>query len=490
MPAGRSRMEYKKIIPAADILRAECVLAQNGKAESITSVHKRTGADIVLNTALFDMRSYAILSRVVAGGKRYGNSETYGIGFGPAPVWTYDNGAACPHYVGAYTYAVMGGKVSDGLKDSGKRGRTALGLTANGDLVIYVVTDNDSRKCSTLTLCQRMLDLGCVNAINLDGGGSSQAITPEGAYNSGRAVPAYLCIWLRETDKEGDKMRYTVTASALNIRSGPGTSYKVVGSYPKGTPVNIVATKNGWGQMALGWMSMDYLTPDKPDGISTDYPCNTANYRKGRKQDIRYIVIHYVGELGSALNNAKYFSGTAGLGMSAHYFVGHAAENAKVYQSVQDEDTAWHCGADSYKHPTCRNDNSIGVELCCHQDSAGKWYFDQATVDRAVELVRGLMGRYGIDADHVLRHYDITGKNCPAPMVNDPAAWAAFKARLGGEAAPEPELDNTPDTYAAEAVAWAKSAGLLQGDETGNMHLHGNLTRQDAAVLLYRAREV
>ncbi len=170
----------------------------------------------------------------------------------------------------------------------------------------------------------------------------------------------------------------------------------------------------------------------KPDGICTDYPCDSQNYRKGRPGAIAYLVIHYVGATGSAQANAIYFHTHHGssLNASAHFFVGHAAEGGAVYQSVPLADTAWHCGAKQYRHPQCRNFNSIGVELCCHKDAKGMWYFDPETVASAQALCRKLMTEHNIPLDHVLRHYDVTGKDCPAPFVADPAAWQAFLKAL------------------------------------------------------------
>ena len=51
----------------------------------------------------------------------------------------------------------------------------------------------------------------------------------------------------------------------------------------------------------------------------------------------------------------------------------------------------------------------------------------------AQALTRMLMDKYGIDAAHVVRHYDVTHKTCPAPYVESTAAWNAFKAGLNGE---------------------------------------------------------
>lgn len=94
-------------------------------------------------------------------------------------------------------------------------------------------------------------------------------------------------------------------------------------------------------------------------------PYNFTN--KDNAGRIKYIVIHYVGALGGAEANCKYYASKY-LGASAHYFVGF---NGEVWQSVEDEDIAWHCGASSYKHAECRNSNSIGIEMCVRNKGTG-----------------------------------------------------------------------------------------------------------------------
>ena len=164
--------------------------------------------------------------------------------------------------------------------------------------------------------------------------------------------------------------------------------------------------------------------------IYTRYPCHPGNYQRGRAQPVSYLVYHYVGAAGGAEANAKYYHNTPGIGASAHYFVDHAP-GVQVWQSVAEGDTAWHCGRSDgkYKHPACRNANSISIEMCCHQRPDGTWYIDEATMAAAAELGRDIMSRHGIPLEHVVRHYDVTGKLCPRPLV-DEAAWAAFKRRL------------------------------------------------------------
>ena len=100
--------------------------------------------------------------------------------------------------------------------------------------------------------------------------------------------------------------------------------------------------------------------------INKSYPCDARNYRRGRRDTIKYIVIHYVGAGGSALDNVKYY-GSSNVGASAHFYVGHASENGAVYQSVDSKDCAWHCGHDpggKYYHPRSAA-TTTRLELSC-----------------------------------------------------------------------------------------------------------------------------
>lgn len=157
------------------------------------------------------------------------------------------------------------------------------------------------------------------------------------------------------------------------------------------------------------------------------------NHNSGSIGRIKYIVIHYVGATSTAKANAEYFA-AQNRNASAHYFVGH---NGEIYQSVEDKDVAWHCGASSYKHKECRNANSIGIEMCCKTSgnpakADDNWYFTDATFDSAIELTKELMAKYHIPVENVIRHYDVTGKICPAPFVynNQKRTWDGFKRRL------------------------------------------------------------
>ena len=217
--------------------------------------------------------------------------------------------------------------------------------------------------------------------------------------------------------------------------------------------------------------------------INKAYLCHPGNYAVMTNRSIDYIVVHYVGATGSALQNVQYFNRNSNLGASAHYFVGHAAENGAIHQSVDPKHRAWHCGGATYKHPKCRNINSIGIEMCCHKDKQGNWYFDAITIEQTAKLVKWLMELYNIPIGNVIRHYDVTGKLCPAPFVNE-VVWRDFKNRLG-EMNMSKDTGDKPSDWAKEHTEWAKSKQIINGDGQGNYDWQGSVTREAMAAMLH-----
>lgn len=147
--------------------------------------------------------------------------------------------------------------------------------------------------------------------------------------------------------------------------------------------------------------------------------CGSDHMSRGRTRAIDHIVEHYSGTLASARNNATYFARNERQGASAHFFVDDISE--EIYQSVAEGDTAWHAGDWDMN---CR---SIGIEII----SAGE-DFSEAEIAKAAWLTRRLQEKYGIPNANVIRHYDVTGKRCPAPYI-EAGRWSRLKARLCGD---------------------------------------------------------
>ena len=62
------------------------------------------------------------------------------------------------------------------------------------------------------------------------------------------------------TTKKPSSFKVKVTADGLNIRKGPGTSYKVVGCITDKGVYTITQTKGDWGKLKSGegWICLDY----------------------------------------------------------------------------------------------------------------------------------------------------------------------------------------------------------------------------------------
>ena len=74
-----------------------------------------------------------------------------------------------------------------------------------------------------------------------------------------------------------------------------------------------------------------------------------------------------------------------------------------------------------------RNKDTVSIE-CCHPDESGK--FTQETYRSMVQLSAWLCMKFDLTEDDVIRHYDVTGKNCPKYFVEDEEAWKQFKADI------------------------------------------------------------
>lgn len=248
----------------------------------------------------------------------------------------------------------------------------------------------------------------------------------------------------------------------------------------------------------------------------------TVNYRPANMTP-KYIVIHFFGALSTAKGVSEYFK-TPGIQASAHYALD---EGDTIYRCVRDNDIAWHCGGYSYRHPECRNSNSIGIEARPAKINSKSinamdtdWYFDQKVVDNLVWLTKKLMKQYNIPADHVIRHYDVTGKLCPRPWCGSDTntyyktsgdeQWKEFRKRIndGVEVEDDEEMtldkfeelmkeyrkelqDNDCGTWSQDAREWALCNNLINGSGTTatgepNCMWQDFMTREQFCTVLYR----
>ena len=114
-------------------------------------------------------------------------------------------------------------------------------------------------------------------------------------------------------------------------------------------------------------------------------------------------MVHYVGNPGStAEQNRNFYAGDQS-NVSSHFVVGLKGEIIQcIPLSEMSAASNW------------RNNDTISIEVC-HPDDTGK--FNKKTYKSLVKLVAWLEDQCGLEDGDVIRHYDITGKECPRYLL-------------------------------------------------------------------------
>lgn len=135
---------------------------------------------------------------------------------------------------------------------------------------------------------------------------------------------------------------------------------------------------------------------------------------------VKGVVVHYTANPGStAQNNRDYFENlkdTKDNQVSSNFVVGMEGE---IIQCIPTSEIAYASNS--------RNHDTVSIE-CCHPDETGK--FTEDTYQSLVELVAFLCGKFDLTTEDVIRHYDVTGKECPKYFVDHEDEWQAFKENV------------------------------------------------------------
>ena len=171
-----------------------------------------------------------------------------------------------------------------------------------------------------------------------------------------------------------------------------------------------------------------------PEYVEKDYLTVNPYSRPGEAlEKINGVVIHYVGNPGTTAHaNRNYFqslsSGRENTYASSHFIVGLDGE---VIQCVPLTEVAYASNT--------RNGDTVSIEVC-HPDETGE--FSPVTYQRTVELTAWLCRTFRLEPEtDVIRHYDVTGKECPRYYVEHPEAWDVFRADVALEMERQDEME-------------------------------------------------
>ena len=145
---------------------------------------------------------------------------------------------------------------------AGSRQRTALGIMDDGSIWMYMTLKGTTPE----ELQQIALNAGCKYALMLDGGASTQGITPSGTISSNTrpVVQNYICIWDEKAVIESPECPYA--EPKVTLRKG----------------------STGEGVMWLQWMLNQYgakLTVDGDFGVNTYVAVNAFQFKYGLERD-------------------------------------------------------------------------------------------------------------------------------------------------------------------------------------------------------------
>lgn len=151
--------------------------------------------------------------------------------------------------------------------------------------------------------------------------------------------------------------------------------------------------------------------------------------RSGKKiTAIKKVVIHYTANNGATANgHFNYFNTLKDRYASAHFFV----DKIEALCIIPLSEIAYHANDGTYRGIEELKPNanylSVGIEMCMEKDGSIHPDTIKRTEDVAVELCK----RYKLNPlTDIVRHYDVTHKNCPAPWVSNASLFTAFKGRV------------------------------------------------------------
>ncbi len=385
-----------------------------------------------------------------------------------------------------------------------KNPRSALGIRADGTVVYYEIDGRQSGYSNGLSmtqLAQELIDRGCVTAVNFDGGGSSavaaklpgsvstEVLTSPSDGALRKCATYILLVTEAASDGQPDTLALEQAGTVLYQGMSMELSYTAVDKSGTKTaaPADVTASvTGGYGTVSgntynAGWAPG--MTTISLNSASTGASGDSSVYVVNRLSD---ITVKAKGQEVSALNLEK-------------------GEQVQFSQTAVYHGKDVVIGQSSFQYTLSGDDigtiSDTGL-LTVREDASGTAVLTIASggVVKTVTLtVNGIFSDIGGHwaEDYITEMYEkgiVTGVDEQHFRPGDNIRRADFMLmlyRASGSPAVSGDggfADVADDAYYAEAVKWAKSLGIAQGDGT-NFRPSDNMTREDAFTFLYRYLE-
>lgn len=382
---------------------------------------------------------------------------------------------------------------------SGTHPRTALGIKSDGT-VVYHVLDGRSESSVGATmdeLVQDMLDMGCVDVVNLDGGGSSvmslrmpgsSGFTVVNSPSDGslRSVSSYI-LFVTDNDPTGTASRlfigedgaYVLAGSTISLTFAATDSALQNAAAPENTSARAqrgTVSGNMYTAPAAAGTDTITLSAGLASGSGTLHVITAADALTVTNADTGSRVSSLVLENGESVKlsvAAEYLMrdvllGSGDVSYSVTGDIGTITQDG-VFTAVQDG------GATGSIIVSCAGlTYEISVRVAFEfSDMRGHWASQNVKNLYEAGIVTGISEtEFGPNlsmrrGDFVLMLYRAAGEP-------EGSASSGF-------------TDVPDEAYFAKAVAWAASNGITQGRGDGTFAPYDTLSRQEGFTFLYRA---
>jgi hypothetical protein len=389
--------------------------------------------------------------------------------------------------------------------------RTAFGIKADGTIVTYVMDGRNNSVSSGLKLkdlADELLAQGCIDAINLDGGGSSvmsirvpttgmQKVINAPSDGAPRKCGSYL-LFVTDKKPDGYPKHLTLLDEGAVLLTGATLALNYTaqdaGYKPVTAPEDVFASSTtGYGTVENGMYKAgpkkgtDRLSFSSPStGASgtgsffiIDTPTELSVKLEGGVGTLKSLTL-WAGDSVRIVPRATYYG--KNVVAAPNNFTYSVSEEAQSWLSVSEDGvvtvsetaTSGLNGAVTVQAGSAMV--TIDVFITGFDDAAGHWGRDFIRALHAAGIVKGqtdtLFGSENtiIRADFVLMLHRAAG----APQVEGMSSFT----------------DVAPEAYYAAAIAWAEQAGIALGTGDGLFNPTGTLTREQAFTLVHRAFDV